>query len=156
MPFLPPKRRSPGTLASGALLALSLAIGCAPAPGGGGGPNQPGANRTPVPTTNPTAGPTTAPSPSPTSTTSQTTVSFATQVAPLLQARCAACHTGAGVGGVSLFTEGGSPRYDNIRTHLPNIITQVANGTMPQGGPRFTQSEVGLLTTWRDNGAPNN
>lgn len=157
MPFLPSKGFFPGSLASGLLLALGLAIGCTPSPGGGGGPM---ANPTPGPTTAPTpratSNPTATPTPSSSPSVSQTSVSFSTQVAPLLSARCAECHRGAGLGGVSLFDSSGNARYDNIRTRLSSIIEQVASGNMPRTGPRLTQAEVGLLQTWSANGAPNN
>lgn len=128
--------------------ALGLAVGCTPDSAPGAGPDQ----RSLV-----------LPSPSPLASVqpagdspAASTVSYRTQVAPLLQDRCAACHSGAGSGGVSLFSNSGSPSYSNIKGKLPKILSEVEDGGMPQGGPRLTQAQVQLLETWRTEGAPDN
>lgn len=152
MPILPSRTPWLPILATGLLLASGLAIGCTPEAAPGAGPSQPFA-------TKPTTHPTSHPSPGATATPggSQTaSVSFQTQVVPLLQGRCAACHSGSGSGGVSLFDTSGNARYTTIKTRIASILSEVSSGAMPQGGPRLSESDVQLLESWREAGAQEN
>lgn len=143
-----PIRRHLGTLLSSCMLvALSLTIGCTPEPTPGTGPDQYAGH--PVATPSPAA--TVMPSGSQT-----TDVSFQTQVAPLLQARCASCHGSTGAGGVTLFDGAGDARYSAIKARIASIIGEVSSGQMPRNAPRLTQEEVEMLESWNDAGAPEN
>ena len=80
------------------------------------------------------------------------TPSYATTVAPLIQARCATagCHS-AGV------TNTGGPltNYTEIKAKAAAIKTTVLNGSMPKGST-FTATEIKTISCWVDNGAVNN
>lgn len=152
MPILPLVRFLP----SGLTLAVTLVLGCTPEPAPGAAPGQPfAAGPMTAPSTSPSATPSPAATASPGGT-QTTSVSFQTQVAPLLQARCAACHGSAALGGVSLFDGAGNARYADVKTRLTSILSAVTSGAMPRGGPRLTPSEVELLAGWSAAGAPNN
>lgn len=83
---------------------------------------------------------------------------FVTDVVPILQTNCYACHSNANqsVSGISL--EG----YSNVRVqvdngHLLGAITHASGFTpMPQGGPKLSDCNISKIKSWIDNGAPNN
>lgn len=134
------------------LLALGLLFGCTP----NVGPAQPVVTPAPgAPLGGTSQPPTGTQTPAPDG--SQTAVSFQTQVAPLLKDRCASCHgTAVAADGLILFDAAGKARQGEIKTRIASIIATVESGKMPQGGPRFTPSEVDLLQDWKAEGAPNN
>lgn len=80
------------------------------------------------------------------------TPSYATEVAPLVQSRCAmsGCHS-SGV------TNTGGPltTYAQIKAKAAAIKTTVLNGSMPKGSS-FTAAQIKTISCWVDNGAPNN
>lgn len=146
MPSLPSKRLLSALSGCGLLLAFGLANGCSPGAAPGVSPD-----RTAVITPSPAA------TVKPTGSQQTQSISFKTQVAPLLETRCAACHSTPGKGGVSLFDGGGSPSYPSIKGDILRIISQVDRGAMPPaGGQRMTQSELQLLENWEMEGSPNN
>lgn len=181
MPSAPSRRHLTAASACGLLLTLGLAIGCEPE----SPPNVPTApttivaptptppssiskssSKTPAPSPTPTKTPTPSPTPAKTPTptpkatvmpSNQTpTVSFQTQVVPLLQNHCAACHSGPGASRIALFDALGSARYTTIKAAIGQIVYDVKRGSMPLSGRRLTQSEAQLLDTWRMEGALNN
>ena len=72
-------------------------------------------------------------------------ISLDAQVMPILSNRCAACHSGAGRGGVSLFPQAG--RY-GPNVAKPQIADAVLSGRMPRGGPRLSANETDLIRQW--------
>lgn len=179
MPSVPAKRLVLAASACGMLLTLGLAIGCTPdspptanpdpmtmvtpTPASpspiskASSPSQPSSESSPKA---PTPLPYRTPTPSPKATvmpSHQTpTVSFQTQVVPLLQNHCAACHSGPGASRIALFDAVGSARYTTIKAAISQIVYDVKRGSMPLSGRRLTQSEAQLLDTWRMEGALNN
>jgi hypothetical protein len=91
-------------------------------------------------------------------------VDYATQVHPILQLRCAACHNGSrGQAGLSINT-----RAELLKggTHGPSIIAGNGAGSlllrrvngeqmplMPLGGEKLSAAELNILKTWIDEGA---
>ena len=94
-------------------------------------------------------------SPPPTSTISCTGISpgFATDILPLIQAKCATnsgCHAAGS-------TNSGGPltTYTQINARASNIKSQVSSGAMPQTGS-LTTAEKSAIVCWVNNGALNN
>lgn len=83
---------------------------------------------------------------------SGTLPTYAANVAPLIQSRCAmsGCHST----GVSN-TGGALTNYSEIKAKAAVIKTTVVNGSMPKGST-FTAAEIKTITCWVDNGALNN
>ena len=87
-----------------------------------------------------------------------TNMSFATDIVPLLQANCYACHSNANqsVSGISL--EG----HSNVKIQVDNgrllgAITHASGfSPMPQGGPKLSDCNISKIRSWINNGAPNN
>jgi hypothetical protein len=79
-------------------------------------------------------------------------VRFATQVAPLIQTRCAiaGCHDASSGNAGGPFTN-----YTQIQLKAAQIKTQVESGAMPQGSS-LSAAEIRLLSCWVTSGAPNN
>lgn len=77
---------------------------------------------------------------------------FSTQVAPLIQTRCAisGCHDASSGNAGGPFTN-----YTLISAKAANIKGQVRSGAMPQGSS-LTAAEIQLISCWVDSGAPNN
>lgn len=78
--------------------------------------------------------------------------SYATEVAPLIQSRCAmaGCHnTGA------TNTGGALTNYTEIKSKAAAVKTSILNGSMPQGST-LTASEKKVISCWVDNGGLNN
>src|SRR5438105_3637835 len=89
----------------------------------------------------------------------QPPVSFATDVAPILSARCAACHRPGGIGPFDLIT------YDDAKRHAAQIGVATARRLMPPWKPspgkgdfqderRLTDRELDTLQRWIAAGAP--
>ncbi|HEY5692394.1 MAG TPA: hypothetical protein VIS49_13125 [Cyclobacteriaceae bacterium] len=80
-----------------------------------------------------------------------TGVSFAAQIQPIINTKCAitGCHNG----------DNGAARnwtvYDNVKTNAANIKTRTGNGSMPLNGS-LTQEQINLIACWVDDGALNN
>jgi hypothetical protein len=88
-------------------------------------------------------------------------VTFAKDVAPILQRACQNCHRPGAIAPMSLVS------YDDVRPWARAIKQKVANGEMPpwyidknvgitkfKDDPSLTPSEVTTLTKWVDGGAP--
>jgi hypothetical protein len=84
-----------------------------------------------------------------------------TQVAPILQRSCQACHRPGGIGPMSLMT------YEDARPWAKSIKQQVVARDMPpwfidrrvgvrkfKDDPSLTDEEVALISAWVDGGAP--
>ncbi len=87
-------------------------------------------------------------------------VSFTRQVAPLLVAKCAACHIQRSRGGFSMGSyvalAKGSQNGTVIMTgdaQGSRIIELLENGDMPRGGGKFAPEELMLVTAWINEGA---
>jgi hypothetical protein len=78
-----------------------------------------------------------------------TEVSFAVQVAPIIQGNCAinGCHNGTQFPALT--------SYNSIKEHATLIRTQVITGRMPLNG-ELTNEEISSIVCWIDSGAPNN
>jgi hypothetical protein len=79
--------------------------------------------------------------------------SFATEVNPIIQTKCAFasdCH-GAG----STTSGGPFTSYDLIKAKATDIRFQTTHGFMPKTGS-LTSAELKTITCWVDAGAPNN
>jgi mono/diheme cytochrome c family protein len=87
-------------------------------------------------------------------------VSFGTDVVPVLQAKCAACHTagGAGAGKVLMFSGSTEPQYETIKASIGLMIQKIEALEMPPGASEGTVSAASLqlLKTWRDEGTQHN
>jgi hypothetical protein len=82
-------------------------------------------------------------------------ISYATQVAPIMQASCAPCH----------FPPDGKKQalnnYETVKSHVAEVIARVK---LPQADPKFmpfknkkpafTEAEVALLENWVKQGMP--
>ncbi|MBM3178614.1 MAG: hypothetical protein FJZ78_11480 [Bacteroidetes bacterium] len=71
-------------------------------------------------------------------------VSFATEIKPILQARCVSCH--------SEFSD-----YTSVKNKVDVILNRVqreptAAGFMPQGGNPLTQAQIDLIKKWKAEG----
>ena len=71
-----------------------------------------------------------------------TVKSFATDVLPVMNSKCAGCH-------------GQFSSYSQIAGDKANIRSQIADGTMPRGASLST-TEKNNIICWIDNGALNN
>ncbi len=86
-------------------------------------------------------------------------ISFAAIKTAVLDLKCISCHGSAGAGGVNLST------YDSIKSNpglvnpgdaqYSRLYTEVATGSMPDGGPALSAEEVAAIGNWIQNGAPN-
>jgi mono/diheme cytochrome c family protein len=91
-------------------------------------------------------------------------VEFRREIAPLLEARCAKCHTGAKPeGGLSLATRkallaGGASGAAvaaglSDRSRLVQLVAGFERDSiMPAEGDRLTREEIGVLRAWIDQG----
>ena len=80
------------------------------------------------------------------------TPSFATQVAPLIQSRCATggCHAAGATNSGGALTN-----YTQVSAKAAAIKTSVLNGSMPKGS-QLTAAEKKTISCWVDNGSMNN
>src|SRR6266853_4912386 len=89
------------------------------------------------------------------------TVTFAKDIAPILQRACQNCHRPGAIAPMSLLT------YEEVRPWARSIRQKVASREMPpwyidrhvgitefKGDPSLTDKEVATITTWVDTGAP--
>ena len=99
-----------------------------------------------------------------TNTTSSAEISYATDVRPILESRCASCHMGEFVSeGLDMNTyeslmEGSEngPVIDPGDAKHSLLIQKVTEGKMPKRGPKLTPTQIQILTDWINAGAPNN
>lgn len=91
-------------------------------------------------------------------------VSYANDVRPILESRCATCHMGEFVSeGLDLDT------YESLLAGSQNgpvivpgdakdslLIEKVTEGKMPKKGPRLTPNQIQIITDWINSGALNN
>lgn len=120
----------------------------------------PAATNTAAPAVEPTAEG--APSTDPAA--SSTTVSFAAQVLPILESRCANCHGGQRTEeGLALTSHAGLlTGSENGAVIIPGdgvnsmLVQLVADGDMPKRGPKLTPDQVQLIQTWINEGALDN
>jgi len=70
-----------------------------------------------------------------------TAKSYATDVAPLIQAYCGGCHN---------FNS-----YSTVAASANSIRSMIASGQMPRGGS-LTNAQKDIIVCWIDNGAKNN
>src|SRR5215471_2604775 len=88
-------------------------------------------------------------------------VTFAKDVAPILQRSCQTCHRPGNIGPMSLLT------YQDVRPWARAIKLQVSQRNMPpwyisrtigiqkfKNDPSLTDREIALISRWVDNGAP--
>ncbi len=88
-------------------------------------------------------------------------ISFVSQVAPMLAARCGSCHVDQSKGGFSLASYSGLMRgADPGGTVLvPGdgagslIVELIVSGDMPRGGGKVSPQETRMLVTWINQGA---
>jgi hypothetical protein len=46
--------------------------------------------------------------------------------------------------------------YESVKTFKDDILGRVKSGSMPKGGPRWTDEKVALFETWMNDGCPEN
>lgn len=91
-----------------------------------------------------------------------TAADFATDVAPIFQKRCVACHSGANArAGLDLSTAASTLKGGKSgRAVQPGasdrslLIEKVISGSMPPGGPKLKDEEIGKLRGWIDAATP--
>lgn len=91
-------------------------------------------------------------------------VSFSADVLPIFSERCQRCHGGSqAYRGIDLRS------YDSVlagsssgpivipgSSATSRLVEVIVSGRMPQGGPRLPDTEIQTITTWVDEGAPDN
>lgn len=113
----------------------------------------------PSPSKSPSPSPSPSKSPSPSPSPSGYSVSYADDVVPILQTRCASCHRSGGMGSdaITMFTSAGAPIYNTIRGNMDDMLTEIEAERMPMNAPgSVTDDEIEAMTTWLEDGAPNN
>ncbi|MFP5501718.1 MAG: hypothetical protein ACLGIN_04460 [Candidatus Sericytochromatia bacterium] len=87
------------------------------------------------------------------------TVSFKTQVVPVLDQHCAACHT-AGRGAaaaVEMFDAEGEAKHPVIAARIGDMVQAIESERMPLGKPGSVPAEaIEMLKAWQAAGAPAN
>lgn len=93
-----------------------------------------------------------------------TEVSYAKDVRPILESRCATCHMGEFV------SEGlDMNAYESLMAGSQNgpvivpgdagdslLVEKITEGKMPKRGPTLTPAQIQTITDWINAGAPNN
>ena len=93
-----------------------------------------------------------------------TDVSYAKDVRPILESRCATCHMGEFVSaGLDMNT------YESLMAGSQNgpvivpgdagdslLVEKITEGKMPKRGPKLTPAQIQTITDWINAGAPNN
>lgn len=84
-----------------------------------------------------------------------TTVSYAAEIAPLINAQCIGCHTpgGGGAGDFSTY-EGFKLKVDNGSVN--NRVITMKDMPTPGSGFTLTNAERQKISCWIEQGAPNN
>ena len=83
-----------------------------------------------------------------------TTVSFANDVAPIINSACAisGCH-------VEGFASGDFRNYEGVKDRASRVSSRVEARTMPpsnSSGPSLSDSQIMTIACWVEQGAPNN
>jgi uncharacterized membrane protein len=82
--------------------------------------------------------------------------SFKTQVAPVLNQSCVACHS-AGRRAPAMFTRDGSADLASVRSNIGDIINAIETGRMPRGNaPKVSPENLSILKAWQAAGTPDN
>jgi hypothetical protein len=87
-------------------------------------------------------------------------VSYASEVVPILEAKCYSCHAGDALagGGIKLGTYPDlKSRIDNFKSRFISSIVQ--DGTvsaMPQGQPKMADCSINKIVAWVHQGYPQN
>lgn len=92
-------------------------------------------------------------------TTSPQTASFATINTTILKPSCVACHNGTTASGGYNFSSYATTIQAVVAGNaaMSNLYIDVANGNMPLGGASpLTASQISLIQSWINAGAPNN
>lgn len=85
------------------------------------------------------------------------TVSFASDVAPVLQTSCASCHhDGSSSGGFSLADASSKTVYAYVRSGATSIVASIQSGSMPRGGGSVSTSDLALIKAWVNQGSLDN
>lgn len=87
---------------------------------------------------------------------------FEKDILPLLESKCAKCHTGAEAqGGLDIRTraalgKGGKsgPAFLSGEPDRSLLIARIRSGQMPPGGPKLADAEIELFRRWIEVGAP--
>ncbi len=87
---------------------------------------------------------------------------FEKDILPLLEAKCAKCHTGAEAqGGLDIRTRGSlvkggksGPAFLSGEPDRSLLIARIRSGQMPPGGPKLEDAEIDLVRRWIEVGAP--
>ena len=75
----------------------------------------------------------------------------------ILQPKCYACHSGGGGGGYNLsYYSGLMTRVISFDAAGSLLFQRVNTGSMPQGGPPLSPTELEAIEDWIDLGAENN
>lgn len=95
-----------------------------------------------------------------TSTCVSTSSTYSGTVAPILNQRCNACHSGAAAnssgGGIVLDNHPSVKNYVTNGKLLGSINHASGYSPMPKGSTKLSACEIAKITDWANNGAPNN
>jgi hypothetical protein len=85
-------------------------------------------------------------------------VSFAKDVAPMLKANCAACHTeGNPLTPFYYFKADGSPDVASVQEHGAQMVDAIKKGRMPKGNPGSVPAkDLAKFEAWVKAGAKDN
>jgi mono/diheme cytochrome c family protein len=85
-----------------------------------------------------------------------TIVTYTAVIQPLIQTRCANCHTGSVTSGINLSTYNflKAKSQDNNKI-LTRLTTSNPSQLMPQGGPKLPDCEINKIRAWINRGYPN-
>lgn len=87
-----------------------------------------------------------------------TNMSYATDIVPIIQANCYACHSNANQSISSISLEG----HSNLKVvaddgRLVGVITHASGyPPMPQTGPKLSDCTINKIKSWVASGSPNN
>jgi len=85
------------------------------------------------------------------------TFAFAADIQPILQTHCTGCHAGANPdAGINLSNHAGVAVVANNGRLLGSINHQAPYSQMPKNAPKLSDCKISKITSWIDNGAPNN
>lgn len=80
---------------------------------------------------------------------------YAVDVAPILEANCAGCHTDPPTGGAPATVR--LDTYADAAAHIDRVIARGVDGdpaAMPPGGLVLSDAEAQTLITWQETGTP--
>ena len=87
-----------------------------------------------------------------------TNMKYSTDIAPIIQANCFACHSNANASVSGFSLEGHSNLKAKVdQGRLVGAITHAAGfAAMPQGGAKLSDCNINKIIAWVNAGAPNN